>query len=125
MAEVNGMLLAAGTSELPASVAYAYVVDPDYSGGKPLVVKGFKHRSVDLAAKGGNPPKRATPNAPKFVDKEWVGAPLPVGWQVNGEALRYEERSLEGATVITSSLPRPMPSAVASSKMASAQRLRR
>ena len=56
MANINGMLLAAGTTELPDSISYAYVVDPDYPEGKPLVAKDFKHRSVDLAAQGPSTP---------------------------------------------------------------------
>jgi len=122
---VDGMLLAPRTTQLPDAVAYAYVVHTDYPSGKPLVAKGFKHRAVEIAGKGGAPSKKATPSGPKYVDKEWLPAPLPFGWYINPATLRYEQRNADGV-VITSSLPRPMPSAVSIvKKMSSVQRLRR
>ena len=124
MANINGMLLAAGTTELPDSISYAYVVDPDYPEGKPLVGKDFKHRSVDLAAKGGKPAAKATPNAPKNVEKKLVSAPLSDNWHINCEALRYEHLPTPGV-VTTSSLARPIPPAISSSKLPAARRLRR
>jgi len=122
---VDGMLLAAGTSELPPSVAYAYVVHSDYPDGMPLVEDGYRHRAVELGAKGNIPAKKATPNGPKLVGKEWLPAPLALGWFINPVTLLYEKRNADGV-VITTSLHRPAPYAAATlKKMAVVQRLRR
>ena len=91
----NGMLLAAGTSVLPDGLDYAYVVHPDYPAGKPLVAKGYNFRTV---RKGGNNP---TPNGPRYVEKELLPAPLPLGWYANSATLMYEQRNAAGIALAT------------------------
>jgi hypothetical protein len=59
---------------------------PKFEAGRWLFLIGPavpERRVVDLAAKGGNLPNLATPNGPKNVEKEWIGAPLPGGWYIN------------------------------------------
>ena len=102
----NGILLAAGTSVLPDGLDYAYVVHPDYPAGKPLVAKGYNFRTV---RKGGNNP---TPNGPRYVEKELLPAPLPLGWYANSATLMYEQRNAAGIAVATTKA-RPVPPTIA------------
>jgi len=122
---VNGMLLAAGTTELPPGVDYAFVIHHDFPGGRSLVADGHRHRTVDLPARGGKPPQKATPNGPRKVNKTWLPPPLPSGWHVNSVTLMYELRNAVGAVMMVSAA-RPTPTGIAIKKnMAVVLRLRR
>lgn len=124
---LNGSLLASGT-DLPGDVDYAYYPDVAVPDGKPVVrsegENKYRFRAIASKAGPGGATKATTLNGPKFINKAWVSSPLPQDWRINADALTYEKTNSDG-TVLTSTIFRPFPPAIASPELGSAVMLRR